>query len=189
MKKLSLLVVMLIIGASYLTLAQTNLNVHLVYDNTSLSPITNTLVQLKLGGVVVATSTTDSSGNCSFNNLSAGTYQCHPVCNKPKGSINSTDAFLVMNNFINVTGGFLTGLRLAAAEVNGIGAVPNSLDALLIVKLFVGAIPNFLPPATFPGKPIWQYETIDINATGAGTVSQQIRMICTGDVNGSYIPL
>jgi len=175
-------------GVSFNALAQTNLNVHLVYDNTILSPISNTQVQLKLSGVVVGSAVTDTAGNCSFSILSPGTYQCNPICTKPSGGINSTDAHLIMQNFMHVTGNFLTGLHLAAGEANGIGSVPNSLDALIITRFFVGIIPNFLPPGMIPGQPMWKYETININITGSGTTTQQIKMICTGDVNGSYIP-
>lgn len=145
MKNRILLLSILIVGLSILTSAQSMLIVNLVYDNSGLTPIKNTQVLLKLNGSTIATALTDTTGYCSFNNLLPGTYQCIPVCTIPWGGCNASDCLAIMMNFINSTGGFLTGLKLSAAEVNGFGTKPNALDALLVCKRFVGMISTFWP--------------------------------------------
>ncbi|MEI6574817.1 MAG: hypothetical protein WCO63_01415 [Bacteroidota bacterium] len=165
-----------------------SLSVSLVYFNNQLSPITFTKVLLKKNGIIVDSSDTGITGQVIFTNLPSGTYQCIPKCTKPWGGANATDAQAVERNFVHISNFYLIGIKLWAAEINGIGATPGALDALLIVRRFADIIPNFMPPGVLPGQPDWKYETINIVISENGTFYQQIKMLCTGDVNGSYIP-
>jgi hypothetical protein len=170
-------------------MAQATLTINLVYDNNQLTPITFTKVFLKNNGVIIDSANTGISGQANFYNLPADTYQCVPVCTKPWGGANATDAQAIKRNFVHYNNFYLSGLKLVAAEINGVGAVPSSLDLLLVTRRFVGIIPNFLPPMVLPGQPDWKYEYwIKIILDNPGVYVQQIKMLCTGDCNGSYIP-
>jgi hypothetical protein len=171
-------------------MAQATLTISLVYDNNQLTPISFTKVILKKNGIPVDSAFTDSLGLVNFYNLPADTFQCVPVCTKAWGGVNSTDALRIMLNFVHLNGFYLTGLRLWAGEINGLASgVPGSLDALLITRRFTGILPNFRPPNVVPGQPDWKYEYwIKIILDGPGVYMQQIKMLCTGDTNGSFIP-
>jgi hypothetical protein len=96
---------------------------------------------------------------------------------------------LICKNFVHYNNFYLTGLRLIAGETSGAGAIPAELDELLIIRRFLKVIPNFMPPSVHPGRPDWVYEVFNITiASSNGNVSKQIKMLCTGDCNGSYIP-
>ena len=93
-----------------------------------------------------------------------------------------------MRNFVHLNGFYLTGIYLIAAEINGVGAVPNALDALIATRRFVGIIPNFLPPGVVPGRPDWCSESFAITVNGTANQTKDVQVLCTGDVNGTYTP-
>ena len=70
-------------------------------------------------------------------------------------------------------------MGLKVADVDNSGAV-NSVDALLVLKRFVGIINSF--PA-----PDWQYDTDAISIAANGMTNVQIKALCSGDVDGSYV--
>ncbi|MCX6272721.1 MAG: dockerin type I domain-containing protein [Bacteroidetes bacterium] len=122
--------------------------------------------------------TVDSNGNYSFTNVLPGLYYLMVTTEKVWGGGNSTDALLVLKHFVGMQP--LTGLKLAAADANSDGIV-NSVDALMIVERFIWAI------SVFPGSDwVSEQPLVIIPATTFAPVD--IKVLCRGDVNGSYIP-
>jgi hypothetical protein len=155
------------------------------YNNTVQTPMTNTLVQLlDSTGHVKFDATTDSTGYYQMNfNLTdiggPGTYTLKAVPTKPWGGVNSVDALGIARSFTGAAP--LVGLRAAAADVNGSNTV-NSLDALTTSRRFSGLITSFTV-----GN--WRSEQLPIIIGNITTqYTQNLKVICFGDVNGSYQP-
>jgi hypothetical protein len=144
-------------------------------------------VVLKQGNTILYTAFPDSNGQYSFFNLANGNYTLTAVVDLGWTGVNMIDAQLIMQNFVHGSPVLLTSPWLDAGDVNGMGAPnpPNSLDALLIARRFVGIIPNFMPPSVVPGKPDWYSESFNISINGTANQTKDIRVLCTGDVNGS----
>jgi hypothetical protein len=158
---------------------QSSLSGYVTYDNVAHTPMTNTTVYLKQGSTIVSQTTTDQTGYFMFANPPAGTFVLSGSTSKPWGGINSTDALLITRHFAGML--TLAGLKLTAGDVNGNIAL-NSLDALLVARRFAGIINTFNV-----GDWVFSKETIVISGTTA--IVQNLKALCTGDVNGSYTPL
>lgn len=155
------------------------INGQLVYDNLQNSPISNTAINLSFNGSYIQSAITDSLGNFSFTLLTAaGTYSINADITKAPGGINSTDALLALKQY--VLGNILQGLKLTAADVDGSGYV-NAIDALKIAKHFVE------PGITFPAG-AWYVESYIIQASAGNTYTPAVKLICIGDLDGSFIP-
>jgi hypothetical protein len=155
-----------------------NLSGRLTYDNTVSTPLGNTTVRLMQDQQPVFTAITDAMGNYSFGNIPNGVYNLSPICTKQWGGVNSTDALKVLRHFTGLT--LLNGVRLAAADVNASNSV-NSVDALLIAKRFVALTSSFIV-----GDWIFEQHQVQVSGTGAQTID--IKGVVYGDVDGSYIP-
>ncbi len=153
------------------------INGTLSYHNSILSPLTNCQVNLMQNGIQVQTSTTDAAGAFSFSGLSPGNYSFTVSIPKAWGGGNSVDALLIMQHFVGMA--TLSGLPLLAGDVINPGAI-NSVDALTVMKRFVGMITSF---------PVgdWIVENQSLTITDSN-ISMQLKAICTGDVNTSFIP-
>ncbi|HRY34181.1 MAG TPA: hypothetical protein P5531_14545 [Bacteroidales bacterium] len=129
------------------------------------------------------------SGNYLFTNLAPGSYEMQAVCWKDWGGCNANDCLFIMREYVKIPP-LLTGLALQAADVNNSGGTPNCLDALAIARRFVYQIPNFLPPniGPYPGNQDWISEKFQVVIVPGSTLTQHIKMICTGDVSGNYFP-
>ena len=158
------------------------------YNNTAQTPMTNTEVQLldNTGGVQLRT-TTNSTGYYQMNfNLTdiggPGSYSLKAVPTKPWGGVNANDSLAIARSFTGAAP--LTGLRLAAADVNNTSTV-NSLDALTTTRRIVGNISSFTAGD-------WRSEQLPpLQGNLAASTTQynrNIQVICFGDVNGSYVP-
>jgi len=153
-----------------------NLGGRLSYMNAGETPLTNSTVQLRTNGSVVATTVTNSNGDYLFNDVQAGTYTVTPAITKPWGGANATDALIVMRHFTQLLE--LDGLPKIAADVNGNGYI-NSLDALFVAKRFINQINSFPAGDWASENPLVVLNnntTIDVSA------------LCMGDVNGSHTP-
>ncbi|MCX6270720.1 MAG: GEVED domain-containing protein [Bacteroidetes bacterium] len=74
------------------------------YNNNLSTPMTNTLVELRLNNALVGTDTTSLDGYYQFLNIcQPGSYELIPFCNKPNGGINASDALLAMKYFVGTT--------------------------------------------------------------------------------------
>jgi hypothetical protein len=150
---------------------------NLVYDNAGQTPLPNSPVYLILDNAIVQQTTTDLNGNYAFPAVPGGNYIITAGTSLPFGGVNSVDALLIMKYFVGLEQ--LSGLRLQAANLNQDGSV-NSIDALLAMKRFVGLI------STFPISD-WLFEGYPVSVQSSGIV-QNIKALCAGDVNGSYVP-
>ena len=102
---------------------------------------------------------------------------CGLILNLHGAVFSSTDALLIRKY---LTGGqVFDTLQVKASDVNGSGSV-NSTDALLVRKRIVGDITTF-------SIGDWVYENPTLALTGA-PVNLVIKVLCSGDVNASYVP-
>jgi hypothetical protein len=155
-----------------------NFEGNMTYDNSVSTPMTTTKVFLKLGTTKVDSVYTNTSGNYLFTGLANGIYNTNGATTKAWGGVNSADALIILKHFVGQV--FLTGIRLEAADVDGSGYV-NSSDALLIAKRFIGLV------QTFPVGD-WLFQKLNFEITGTGNINQNMKALCYGDVDGSYLP-
>ncbi len=148
------------------------------YNNAPLTPLNNATVMLKQGGDLIASANTGSDGNFAIQGIPAGNYTLSATSNKPWGGVNATDAMLVLQHFASIIQ--LAGLRMQAADVNATGNI-NAIDALLIARRYAEII------TTFPAGD-WLSDIKAINASGSGSITENLQGLVFGDVNGSYIP-
>ncbi|MCX6271780.1 MAG: hypothetical protein NTU44_11280 [Bacteroidetes bacterium] len=188
MKKLVLTIVA-IIGLYGLSFAQ-NITVSgtLNYDNPQLTLIRDSAtVSLYQGTTLAYSVTIHSNGSYLFENVAAGSYSLKASCSKKWWGGNALDALLMQLHFVGMQ--YLTGLKLTVADVNGSGGIPGSADALAVARRFARMIPNFMPPnVPPPGNPDWISQSIPVTVEDGMNYNQNIKILCTGDVNGSYIP-
>jgi hypothetical protein len=149
------------------------------YDNTSLTPLNNCLVQLRgSGSVVAASATTNAGGAFELTGFADGSYSMVASTIKPWGGVNATDALRVRQHFTGSAP--LAGMRLAVADVNSTVSI-NAADALLITRRF-----NNLSNSSFASGD-WYFEPILVSANGQVQNINQ-KGLAFGDVNGSYVP-
>ncbi|HRY34174.1 MAG TPA: choice-of-anchor J domain-containing protein [Bacteroidales bacterium] len=167
------------INATVTVAACNNLAGLLRYFNNNLTPITNTPLQLLQNGDVTGNTTTGQSGYYIFSGLTPGSgFNLDVQCSKTWGGGNAVDALKAMQHFVNMLP--LTGLKLAAADVDGSGFV-NAVDALTIMKRFVGVQSSFVTGD-------WIFEDPAITVSTDDTTFQNIHGLCYGDIDGSYTP-
>ena len=149
------------------------------YDNLANSGMGSTLVELvDANNNVVASATTDADGFYTILNILSGTYTLRVSTQIAPGSINSTDALLALKHLVHLT--TLIGLRFEAGDTDN-NLVINSIDALMISKKFTGQIQGF--PA---GS--WYFESPQLTLSGNTGFIQNVKGICIGDCNASYLP-
>ncbi len=162
------------------SLASTNtqLGGWLKYVNTGANPMKNATMTIKnFGGATVATTTSDASGIYAFAPFLSGSYRMTITPSNPWGGVNATDALAILNHFVMIAP--LTGMNYAAADVNYSHTI-NGTDALFVMKRYSGMISSF--PA---GDYLYDSDTLILNG---GNVTNNINMLCFGDVNASYAP-
>ncbi len=154
------------------------LNGNITYANAASSSLSEVSVRLEQAGVPLFTTSTGAGGYYEFNGIPAGNYQLRCTSATPWGGVNAIDAQLVMRHFVHMIN--LTGMSLIAANVDLISVI-NTIDALMISKRFTEVISSF---------PLgdWYFEPFDVNIEGGISQTQDIKGICLGDVNNSYLP-
>jgi len=151
----------------------------ITYDNNLSSPMANTQVDLYQAGVLIASTTTGANGEYEFTDLANGSYSVIASTTKAWGGGNAADGLLMLRHFVGNP--LLTGLRLQAGDVSGNGVI-NGLDAFLTVKRFAQFSSSFAPVGD------WFFEQPTVTIDGFTTPVVNIKAICTGDVNGDYLP-
>ncbi len=149
------------------------------YSNSANTPIASINVRLLTvpGGIQDAQTTTAANGSYSMNAYTNGVRSFSLNTSRTIGGINATDALQANLHFSNTQP--LSGLRLRAADVNASNSV-NASDALVIARYYSNLI------STFPAGN-WVFDTATITTTGAA-ITRNLKAICFGDVNGSFIP-
>ncbi len=155
-----------------------NLTGTITYDNFAASPMSNIQISLVSDNEIIAQTTSGLNGAFSFNNLPPATYVVSYQTTKNTGGINATDALAVLKHFVEAE--LLSGLKQISANVNADNTI-NSIDAFLIGKRYVELID------TFPAGD-WLFGTglFDLNLSGNYNIN--IKGLCYGDVNGSFVP-
>jgi hypothetical protein len=148
------------------------------YANTPATLLSNVTVKLVQGTNVIDSTITTSAGYYSFSNVPGGTYSIVCSTSKPWGGVNSTDGLMITHHFVGLT--VLSGINLKAGDVNNSSTV-NAVDAQLCAKRFVGIINSF-----DAGNWAFEQPSLTISTTLNQTVN--IKALCFGDVNGSFIP-
>ncbi len=150
---------------------------HVYYDNSRNSPISNVEVVLSSSNGSDST-TTDSTGLYSFDNVASGNYNISLSKNSGWGGVNSTDALVVVKYFLHQIS--LDSLQQKASDVNNNMQI-NSTDALMISNRFINKIKSFsIPDWIFSGNN--QITISDQN------VIDDFKGIAAGDANSSLIP-
>ena len=170
-------------------IGQNSLTGYVKYDNTQQTPMqSGTTVHLKQASPAVDLWVmTDITGHYEFLNIPDGAYTISATSTLPWGGGNAADALLISKHFVGLS--LLTGLRLKVADVNGSGGIPGTVDGLTICRRFVGQISSFLPPnVPIPGGPDWYSDTYNLVFSNNSVLNQDLKVLCAGDVNGSYIP-
>ncbi|MCF8369915.1 MAG: carboxypeptidase regulatory-like domain-containing protein [Bacteroidales bacterium] len=169
----------------------------ITYKNNSATPMNNVNVRLLDGSMaIVATATTDATGHYAFNNVANGNYTLQVETAKNWGGGNSTDALAIQRTALNYTFPWWT----PSAFVNNVGDVNasgnlSSLDALKVKQRTVYLINSF----TAGDWAFWNsngavnftntaYNIANLSYTHSGTTTLNIKAMCYGDVNGSYLP-
>jgi|GEM_PF-7094821 hypothetical protein len=150
----------------------------IVYANANQTGVGNATVFLKSGDSVISQVQADSAGHYLFTEVAPGEYVVTAATVHDWGGANAVDALQVLRHFVEVSP--LTGIYLIAADVNADGNI-NALDGLTIVRRFVGMTSSF-------DLGDWIFEGIPVTIGVTGTVYQSVVGICTGDVDGSFIP-
>ncbi|MEI7980321.1 MAG: dockerin type I domain-containing protein [Bacteroidota bacterium] len=148
------------------------------YANSENTPLNNLAIDLKgTGGTVIASTTTDASGNYSFTGVASGNYTLGVSSAKAWGGVTAADVLLYKKHIASIA--FLTGIYLASGDVNGNGEL-TAADVLLVKKRII-AIVNSFPVGdwVFSNGPI-VVENSNVTANFNG--------LTYGDANGSYLP-
>ena len=149
------------------------------YKNSSSSPLPAVTVKaVPAAGGTELTTTTNSSGAFTFSNLSDGVYYIQPSLAAAWNGVNSTDALMIRQYLVGQK--TLDSLQFKAADVNKSGTV-NSTDALIVRQRVVGIITSFVAGD-------WVFENPAVTVS-SGYASVSINGLCTGDVNGSFVPV
>ena len=144
-------------------------------------PVPN--VTMTLTGTSSGSTLTDGSGNYTFSSLpSGGNYTVTPTkadLAPGTGNITTVDVIAVQKQFL--TGTFLSGCNLAAADVNG-DTVVNTQDVIAVQRFFDG----FTSGIANTGK----YQFTPVNRTYPGIVSSQTAQnydtLVFGDVASAF---
>ncbi len=178
MKKRSFLLVFLVIIAASCYSQLTTVSGTVTYKNLFSTPMNNCTVELLQGAVVFYSAITDSTGNYQINLVAPGNYTIKVTTQKPAGGMAAADGLSILRHFVGMPP-LLTGLNLLAGDCSNDGYY-NAVDALLVSRRFVAQIPTF--PA---GDWIFEQFTVVVNGN---PVIQNLKCLCFGDTNGSYIP-
>ncbi|MBK7174171.1 MAG: dockerin type I repeat-containing protein [Bacteroidales bacterium] len=150
----------------------------LTYDNTASTPLNSTTVYLKTqAGTILETATTDASGNFLFNTID-GVYVLDANTTKSWGGVGLPDV-IQLRRFIasQLTP---TALQFKAGDVNKSSTVTVADVVYLRQKIAL------LNPAQWTVSD-YVYDNPTVTISGSGIV-QNIKALCGGDVNNSYVP-
>jgi fibronectin-binding autotransporter adhesin len=147
------------------------------YASTSANPVGAVVVTLTPTTGAAKTATANASGVYSIANVSPGTYTLTASKTGGWGGVTGGDALVVARHAAGIA--LLTGLPLAAADVNNSGSVTGG-DALLIVRRAAGL------DASFTGGD-WIFASQQV-VVGTSAATVNVSGLAVGDVNASYVP-
>jgi len=147
-----------------------------VYGNSLLTPMQNEWVYFEdAAHILIDSVLTSGAGNYYFDSITEGTYYLYSKPSYMHGGISATDALLIKRHIVNLAA--LSGINLNAADVNNSHTI-LSTDALLILRRTIGLIPSFAA-----GDWTSEMKVLTVNSNQQNVL---IKVLCMGDVNGSY---
>jgi hypothetical protein len=150
-----------------------------LYDNKPETPIPAAIVYIKdIENKIIDFKITDANGTFKFDSIPNGYYRLFAITNVKWGGGDPADALLINTFYLNLYT-FKDALLKRAADISSDNII-NPLDALLVNRRYVHELTGFKAGD-------WLSENISIIVNN-GNLQQFIRMVCVGDVNGSYIP-
>jgi hypothetical protein len=167
----------------------------LKYYNSAQTVMNNVIVDLKQGGTVIHTATTNGSGVYSFANVCPGTYDVVFTTIKPVGNINTTDAALA-NAWLISGYPAIERVKFIAGDVTG-NNILNASDASRIMGYF---LTQGNPPFSVPKWSFWPTDqwvsaqsptplTLTITVPPSSSpISQNFWGMVTGDYNQAFVP-
>ena len=140
---------------------------------------------MTLTGTSSGSTLTDGSGNYTFSSLpSGGNYTVTPTktaLTPGSAGINTLDVIAIQRHFL-VIGPPLTGCKLTAGDVNGVGGI-NTLDVIAVQRFFLGQVTGTANVGKYRFNPANRtYSGIASNQTG-----QNYDAVVFGDVASSYV--
>ncbi|MCX6270916.1 MAG: hypothetical protein NTU44_06800 [Bacteroidetes bacterium] len=156
-----------------------SVNGQVLYDNAQLTPLGSTWVYLQsLTRITLDSVMTDEAGNYHFCGLENTTYRFAFKPLTPIGGITNED---VQDIFMDYMGfGTLSPFRQLAGDVNRNQYI-NSTDAMLALRRVLSQISSF-PTGN------WVFEDPYVVIQDGSSIILNIKGLCTGDANGSYVP-
>jgi hypothetical protein len=129
-------------------------------------------------GVIISTTNVNNGGHYMFHDVAAGTYNITFSTEQPAGGVTLTDAFLVMQNILQLY--TFNPMQALAANVDGDEDIDwDDYDLILVGYLNEGE--------EFPVGP-WIFEPCQVIVPAASREGFTTRGGSSGDVNGSLIP-
>jgi hypothetical protein len=162
-------------------LPEYNIQGKLTYDNKYSTPIKYSKLLLKNSyNKIIDSIITDSLGNYKFNYIVNGDYMLmfKPSDSLKWGGVNPADALMINRTYIGLYN-FTDNLLKSAADVNGDTKI-NPVDALMVNRRYIGIISIYKI-----SEWLLDYPALNINGND---VIHNIKVVCSGDVNASYIP-
>jgi len=148
-----------------------------LYNNSSLTPIPNAWVYLENSSTLKKDSVlTSATGSFLFSKVDYAYYYIYAKPTAVFGGINSTDALGIRRHIVNLAA--LNGVNLNAADVNKSNTV-SSADALQVLRRTIGLISSFTSGD-------WTSERLTLYYISTNIQNVVIKVLCMGDVNGSY---
>jgi hypothetical protein len=147
------------------------------YNNSSFTPIPNARVYLEnINNGAKDSVLSSMSGSFIFSKVANASYYLYAKPMDVFGGINSTDALGIRRHIVSLS--TLAGVNLNAADVNSSNTV-SSADALQVLRRTVGLINSF-------SSGDWTSEKQSLYNVNQNTQNFVIKVLCMGDVNGSY---
>jgi len=156
-------------------IGNSNVTITYKYNNTSANPMSQSAQQLLLSQSVIRNDSSNNLGVISLTNLSSNVYNIKFNSLRNWSGISAADALLISRAFASLI--TLLPIQQVAADVNFSGSI-NASDALLVTRRFTGLI------STFPVGD-WAIYPSQFSAISGQNQSLEIRVLNTGDINGS----
>jgi hypothetical protein len=150
------------------------------YENSPLTDLNSVIVICKdNAGNLISKDTTNTTGDYSLNSTD-GIFNLTVECPKPWGGVSLADVIRIRQHLAFIL--TMTPLQVITSDVNESSSVALN-DAILIrQKLAFIPTPNWTVPD-------WVFETATVTiAPGGGVTTKNIKGLCSGDANGSYVP-
>jgi hypothetical protein len=150
------------------------------YENTAGTDLNNVIVVCKdNSGRLISKDTTNATGDYSLKSVD-GVFNLYVECSKAWGGVTLSDVIKIRQVLAFI--GSFTALQSVAADVNESGSV--ALNDVILIRQKLAFLPT--PSWTAPD---WLFETATVSiAPGAGVTTKNIKGLCAGDANGSYVP-